>query len=476
MIRHSDLFLTPRLQDPRAYRSWFWDLAQSTFNVDFCDYGSGVVASPATVDFGTQAVGTASPSRSIAITLSKGTSGSVSKIALRGANSSDFKIAADTCTGSPTIPSCAVTLTFTPGAVGARTATLSYTFGSGTTQTATLNGTGGSGCTYSLSATGRLQPSAGGSGRVTVSTSPGCAWTATPKSSWLGVASASGAGSASFSFTVQANPKDGARQGVISIAGQTIAIAQAGIPIPAFHPAGITNAASLVQGASPGGISTIFGVGLTHNLNGITTAPSFPLPTTLGTTSVEVVGYNSTTAQYESRNAPMLALANVNGQEQINFQLPYVPWSSVEVQVHNNGLTGALMNFPVQTYFPGLFTVDGTAGAFLHGADNSLITSASPAARGETIVLFATGLGPTSPSVAAGLAAPIAEPLARTATTPIVQIGGIQSRVVFSGLAPGFSGLYQINVVIPQNVPTGNTPVSINSSGSLSKEAFVAVR
>jgi uncharacterized protein (TIGR03437 family) len=172
----------------------------------------------------------------------------------------------------------------------------------------------------------------------------------------------------------------------------------------------------------------------------------------------------------------MLAIANVNGQEQINFQLPYDPTDSVEVRVHNNGLTGAVQNFSVRQFFPGLFTVDGTVGAFLHGVDGTLITSSSPAARGETIVLFATGLGPTNPSITAGLPAPSAEPFARTTTTPVVQIGGIQSQPSFSGLAPGFSGLYQINVAIPLNAPTGNIPITVSSAGSLSKAAFVSIR
>lgn len=476
MIRHSDPFLTPRLQDPQAYRSWFWNGAQNVFNFDFCDLGSGVVASPSTLDFGTQAVGSPSASRSIAITLTKGASVTVSKITLGGTNSSDFKIATDKCTGASTIPSCPVTLTFTPSAAGTRTATLSYTFGSGTTQSATLTGIGGNGCTYSLSATGRLQPTAGGSGQVTISTAPGCAWTATPKSPWLGINAASGTGTGSFSFTAQSNPKDGARQGLISIAGQTIAVAQAGIPIPTFHPSAIVNAASFLQGASPGAIGTIFGTGLTRNLNGIESATMFPFPTSLETTSIELVGFNSATSQYFSEKALMFAIANVNGQEQINFQLPYTATDSVEVRVHNNGLTGAVQNFQVRQFFPGLFTVDGTVGAFLHGIDGTLITSSSPAARGETIVLFATGLGPTNPSIAAGLAAPTAEPFARTTTTPIVQIGGIQVQPAFSGLAPGYSGLYQLNVVVPQNAPTGNIPITLNSAGALSKSAFITIR
>jgi adhesin/invasin len=68
------------------------------------------------------------------------------------------------------------------------------------------------------------------------------------------------------------------------------------------------------------------------------------------------------------------------------------------------------------------------------------------------VLIFATGLGATSPAVLAGAAAPASPGLSKTVETVTVTIGGSNAPVSFSGLAPGFAGLYQINAVIPPSV------------------------
>jgi uncharacterized protein (TIGR03437 family) len=481
MTRHSDPFFTSRIQTPAAFRGWFWSGAQSMINNTICDLGSGVVAVPKSLDFGAQPVGVASPTRIVALTLTKGVGTSIASVALTGANSADFKLASDTCTGATIAPSCVVSLSFTPSAAAARNAALVFNYGAGLSQNVPLTGTGGgSTCAYSLATSfGRLQPSAGGSGTVTIATAPGCAWTASSKSSWLGlgVNAATGSGNGSVIFTVSPNQRDGARQGVLAIAGQTIAIAQAGTPIPQFQTASISNAASFVAGATPGGLVTIFGSGLTRNVSGIVGADRLPLPKQLAGTSVEFVGFDST-GTVTHYDAPLLVVANVGGQEQINLQIPYelIAANPVEVVIRNNGLLSGLLNYQLRAAHPGIFTVDGTAGAILHGADSSLVTDAHPAARNEVVLLYATGLGAVSPVPGTGQPAPSVEPLSRTTATPIVTIGGIGAQVSFSGLAPGFVGLYQVNVRIPPNAPVGNAQVTIQAGGIISKAATIAIQ
>jgi uncharacterized protein (TIGR03437 family) len=57
-----------------------------------------------------------------------------------------------------------------------------------------------------------------------------------------------------------------------------------------------------------------------------------------------------------------------------------------------------------------------------------------------------------------------------------VTIGGVNAQVAFSGLAPGFVGLWQLNVKIPDNAPTGNAvPLVISIGEKISRTTTVAV-
>jgi adhesin/invasin len=88
------------------------------------------------------------------------------------------------------------------------------------------------------------------------------------------------------------------------------------------------------------------------------------------------------------------------------------------------------------------------------------VSTASPAAGGEIVEIFATGLGPVSNAPADNAAAPVS-PLAMDTITPRVIIGGVDAEVKFAGLAPGFAGLNQINVVVPKGLPSGPATLTI---------------
>jgi uncharacterized protein (TIGR03437 family) len=78
--------------------------------------------------------------------------------------------------------------------------------------------------------------------------------------------------------------------------------------------------------------------------------------------------------------------------------------------------------------------------------------------------MYANGLGPVDVTPPSGEPAP-AQPLARTRVIPTVTIGGKQAQVLFSGLAPNYVGLYQLNVLVPADAPVGTQPVEINANG-----------
>jgi uncharacterized protein (TIGR03437 family) len=81
---------------------------------------------------------------------------------------------------------------------------------------------------------------------------------------------------------------------------------------------------------------------------------------------------------------------------------------------------------------------------------------------GQTLTIYATGQGDVAPVVDDGAPAP-AQPPAVTLTRPDVFIGYRNAPVLFSGLAPGWIGLWQLNVAVPPDVPAGKAiPVVVN--------------
>ena len=237
---------------------------------------------------------------------------------------------------------------------------------------------------------------------------------------------------------------------------------------PVFTAASVTNAASFVGGTiSPGFIATIFGTALTKDVIGIVLADRVPLPTELRGTSVAINGFA----------APLFAIANVQGSEQINLQVPFQIAGQVTatIVVNNNGVASAPVPINVSPVQPGIFTVDGVAGAILHGSNFQLVTASNAAAKGEGVVLYATGLGPVSAPPATGSAA-LVSPLSTASVSPLVSVGGLAAEVIFAGLAPGFVGLFQVNFLIPPTAPPGNLDVVIQALGFSSNVVKIAVQ
>lgn len=253
---------------------------------------------------------------------------------------------------------------------------------------------------------------------------------------------------------------------IMRAATATLTVTQP-FPPPTFTSASVVNSASFQAGASAGSIITIFGLNLASQVNGVVQATSLPLPTQLMGISVTINGIP----------APLFAVANVGGQQQINLQIPLelAGHTSVTIIVNNNGVLSAPITVNLAPAAPGIFTFDGINGAILHGSDFRPVTPSSPAAKGEAVVLYGTGLGPVSPAPATGQAAS-SSPLSLTIVTPAVTVGGVNAIVLFSGLAPGFVGLNQVNFVVPFNVASGTLDVIIQTGGLSSNTVKLAVQ
>ncbi|MGD0299765.1 MAG: SBBP repeat-containing protein [Bryobacteraceae bacterium] len=226
----------------------------------------------------------------------------------------------------------------------------------------------------------------------------------------------------------------------------------------------VVNGASFVAaGIAPGEIATIFGTDLTSS-TGINLTSGLPLPTTFQNVTVMVNG----------SAAALFAVDNVNGQQQINFQVPFeVSGTTANVAVVNNMSTGLTVAVPVLAVHPGIFnyTAGGLVfGAILH-ANFQLADTGHPVVAGETVLIYCTGLGAVSSPPADGAAGNGQETMAK----PVVSIGGANAAVSFSGLAPGFVGLYQINAQIPAGVKSGNQPVTITMGSTSSNSVLLPV-
>jgi uncharacterized protein (TIGR03437 family) len=95
-----------------------------------------------------------------------------------------------------------------------------------------------------------------------------------------------------------------------------------------------------------------------------------------------------------------------------------------------------------------------------------LVTPSNPVHRGDNLVIYLTGMGQTNPATTAGLPSP-SDPPASALIAPRVDLGGVNLPIAFAGLSPGEVGVYQINVSVPRNTPTGlEIPLNINQGGS----------
>ena len=243
----------------------------------------------------------------------------------------------------------------------------------------------------------------------------------------------------------------------------------AGPPVASFQ--GAVNNATFVAGetVAPGDIMAVFGQQLFFSVPA--NAAATPLPTTLNGVS----GSTSTVQVLVNGQAAPLYYASYN---QINFQLPFEtqPGQAL-VQVVRDGQAGnsislevavdqprilpfAVGNYGiVQNATQGGFAISAAAGSALG------IGNVHPAKAGtDYLTIYAIGLGPVAPTVATGAAAPGSPNLANTtlATKVVFSSGNPFSpsptvNASFSGLAPGFVGLYQVNVQVPADAPKGNS-------------------
>jgi uncharacterized protein (TIGR03437 family) len=230
-----------------------------------------------------------------------------------------------------------------------------------------------------------------------------------------------------------------------------------------LNPQGVASAASFAPAGnpiSPGEFIALFGAGLAKSNQ--TAAP--PYPATL----------NGVTVLIDGKAAPIYFVS----AGQINCLVPYsTAGATATIQVQNGTGNSNTVTAPVGVTSPGIYSLDqsGTGAGAIEHANGAVVNAANPAVAGETVVVFLTGMGAVTPTIADGTAS-TGKPLNQT-PLPTVYVADQPAAVSFSGLTPGFPGLYQLNVTIPLSLSsTGNFPLAIGTANAFHDQVYVVVQ
>jgi uncharacterized protein (TIGR03437 family) len=300
-------------------------------------------------------------------------------------------------------------------------------------------------------------------------------------------------------FTIPASAPGGNLPVTLTIGGQTsnsVTLVVAGQMIPVVNAVVNGSFSSTDAVAAPGTMVSIFGC----NFGSVDNLYAFPL-----------TSFQGLSATFNAVAGPLFAVAAL--ENQINVLVPTeLPESgTVPVQVKTSAGPSASFSLKMSAATPGIFRVADPSkasrknGAVLFANTAWLVMPASmatarnltscaglpvaatcgqPAGAGDYIQIFVTGLGKATPGgdpngkvLPTGSVAPAdGSVLYKTVQNPAVTVGGIATPIQFSGIAPGFSGLYQVNVQVPGGVTPGDdVPIVVSTPNGVSDSVTIAV-
>ena len=223
---------------------------------------------------------------------------------------------------------------------------------------------------------------------------------------------------------------------------------------PYYTAASIANTAASVAGLyAPDSFVTIYGLNLADATTSLTgNALEVHLP---GAGVTVLVGGLLADLWYASPS-------------QINMLIPNQLGAGPAIlQIEVNGVAGPPIQIMIGNVAPAMWQTDASTVLAAH-LNGQVVSSDSPAQPGELVVLYATGLGPTLPA---------AEPNQAPAAAAIVATPGFEvwlngaavdpSKVPYAGVTPGYAGLYQVNLRLPDDAPP-NPEVRIGFAGQMS--------
>lgn len=249
----------------------------------------------------------------------------------------------------------------------------------------------------------------------------------------------------------------GVRRGDENLFTSPLRVSPAG---PVFRPSAVANAAGSGHvGLAPGEIASLYG-GALGPAEGLSSTPSAGrIPRSLAGVTLSV----------DDLPAPLFYVSS----GQVNFLVPFevAGHASVRLSVAVDGLVSEQATLPVLDAAPAVFPF-GWDWAVVN-QDWTMNTPASPAPAGSVIMVYCTGLGMVSPPVDTGVVAPQAPLSAAVGVT--ASLNGTDVPVYFAGLAPGFVGLMQVNVVIPSGTPKGDALPLVLTAHGQSSQSWVTI-
>jgi uncharacterized protein (TIGR03437 family) len=294
--------------------------------------------------------------------------------------------------------------------------------------------------------------------------SPNCvsitSWGADDTTSWIANSGYfPGYGAATlFDVNFQPKPAYTAVMDTLRTAAQAVTTA------PTLTATAIVNAASYAKnGVAPGEIVTLF--------------PNHVGPSTLTGTGLDASGkvlteVAGTRVLFSGIAAPIIYAA----KNQVAAVVPYelAESDSTQVQVEYNGIFSIAVTVPVLRSVPGIITTNsqGTGQAVALNQDGSANSAANPAARGTIVTLYATGEGQRNPPGVTG-----ALPGANDAPVlPVsLTVGGATANLTYAASAPGFIGMMQIDLTVPQSAPTGASILLVLTVGAAQSPTGVTI-
>jgi uncharacterized protein (TIGR03437 family) len=237
---------------------------------------------------------------------------------------------------------------------------------------------------------------------------------------------------------------------------------------PSVYIDGVVNGASFTPAPDnfvvPNSIISIFGEDLALRTRQVSQDDLFQgrLPYSLGGVSVRIAG----------QPAPLYFVS----PKQINVQAPsHLPAGQAPLRINRESLVSNEVMVRVREVDPAFFTVLGRpviAHLDYTVVGRGEIEGSTPAHPGEYVVLFMTGLGPTVPAVVEGeLPGATALLLPRS-----VWLAGRLLRpefVTYAGHAPGLAGVYQINLLLPDDTPAGELEILVEVGGPRSQAGLL---